>query len=127
MHGTGATQNYSTSAKLLHWGFIGFFAYGIFKQVDDLSQLEDPSFLRFEFIFACVFSGTFSAAVVDHARAGARFAGRGARLESNGSKACAFWHVCGVDGYWRQWAGRRCRLHAWHAQWSAHGVLYRGT
>jgi len=55
MHGTGPSQSYSTSAKLLHWGFIGFFAYGIFKQVDDLSQLEDPSFLRFEFIFACVF------------------------------------------------------------------------
>ena len=55
MHGTGPDQSYSTSAKLLHWGFIGMFAYGIFKQVDDLSQLEDPSFLRFEFIFACVF------------------------------------------------------------------------
>ena len=55
MHGTGPNQSYSTSAKLLHWGFIGIFAYGIFKQVDDLSQLEDPSFLRFEFIFACVF------------------------------------------------------------------------
>ena len=55
MHGTGPSQSYSTSAKLLHWGFIGFFAYGIFKQVDDLSQLEDPNFLRFEFIFACVF------------------------------------------------------------------------
>lgn len=44
MHGTGPNQSYSTSAKLLHWGFIGIFAYGIFKQVDDLSQLEDPSF-----------------------------------------------------------------------------------
>ena len=55
MHGTGPSQSYSTSAKLLHWGFIGVFAYGIFKQVDDLSQLEDPNFLRFEFIFACVF------------------------------------------------------------------------
>jgi cytochrome b561 len=55
MHGTDLGQSYSTSAKLLHWGFIGVFADGIFKQVDDLSQLEDPIFLRFEFIFACVF------------------------------------------------------------------------
>ena len=55
MHRTGSSLSYSTFAKLLHWGVIGVFAYGIFKQVDDLSQLEDPSFLRFEFIFACVF------------------------------------------------------------------------
>jgi len=55
MHGTDLGQSYSTSAKLLHWGFIGVFADGIFKQVDVLSQLEDPIFLRFEFIFACVF------------------------------------------------------------------------
>jgi len=26
-----------------------------FKQVDDLNQLEDPGFLRFEFIFAVLF------------------------------------------------------------------------
>ena len=55
MKPTDLGQNYSTTSKLLHWGFIGVFAYGIFKQVDDLSQLEDPNFLRFEFIFACVF------------------------------------------------------------------------
>ena len=48
-------QSYSATGKLLHWGFIGVFAYGIFKQVDDVSQLEDPDFLRFEFIFACAF------------------------------------------------------------------------
>ena len=48
-------QSYSASGKLLHWGFIGVFAYGIFKQVDDLSQLDDPAFLRFEFIFVCAY------------------------------------------------------------------------
>ena len=36
----------------LYWGVC---LWDFFKQVDDLSQLEDPSFLRFEFIFACVF------------------------------------------------------------------------
>ena len=48
-------QSYSATGKFLHWGFIVVFAYGIFKQVDDLSQLEDPDFLRFEFVFACAF------------------------------------------------------------------------
>ena len=126
MHGTGPTQSYSTSAKLLHWGFIGVFAYGIFKQVDDLSQLEDSSFLRFEF-FRLSFSGTFSAVVVGHARAGVRVASCGASLVSGGGKASAFWQVCGFDGHWRQWAGHRCSLYAWHAQRSAHGVLHRGA
>jgi len=42
-------------AKLIHWTFIPLYAYGIFKQVDDLSQLEDPSFLNFEILFATVF------------------------------------------------------------------------
>ena len=48
-------KNYSRLAKIFHWGFIAVFAYGIFKQVDELEQLNDPSFLRFEFIFALVF------------------------------------------------------------------------
>ena len=55
MKPTDLGQSYSTSGKLLHWGFIAVFAYGIFKQVDDLSQLDDPAFLRFEFIFACAY------------------------------------------------------------------------
>ena len=42
-------------AKLIHWTFIPLYAYGIFKQVDDLNQLEDPSFLNFEILFAIVF------------------------------------------------------------------------
>ena len=48
-------QSYSATGILLHLGFIVVFAYGIFKQVDDLSQLEDPDFLRFDFVFACAF------------------------------------------------------------------------
>ena len=42
-------------AKLIHWTFIPLYAYGIFKQVDDLNQLEDASFLNFEILFAIIF------------------------------------------------------------------------
>ena len=31
------------------------YAYGIFKQVDDLNELEDASLLNFEILFAIVF------------------------------------------------------------------------
>ena len=41
--------------KSLHWGIVLLYAYGIFKQIDDLSQLEDAALLRFEIIFASVF------------------------------------------------------------------------
>ena len=47
--------NYSFIAKTLHWGFVIFFAYGIIKSVDELEQLENSSFLRFEFLFASAF------------------------------------------------------------------------
>mgnify|MGYP001958437191 CR=1 FL=1 len=42
-------------AKIIHWTFIPLYAYGIFKQVDDISQLEDSALLMFESIFAAVF------------------------------------------------------------------------
>ena len=42
-------------AKTVHWTFILLYAYGIFKQIDDLSQLEDTELLIFEVIFASVF------------------------------------------------------------------------
>ena len=45
---------YSKLAKVFHWGFVVLFAYGIAKQVDDISQLEDFALLRFEFIFATI-------------------------------------------------------------------------
>ena len=45
---------YSTTAKVFHWGFVVLFAYGIAKQVDDISQLEDFALLRFELIFAII-------------------------------------------------------------------------
>ena len=42
-------------AKAIHWSFIVLYAYGIFKQVDDISQLEDNGLLIFEVIFASLF------------------------------------------------------------------------
>lgn len=49
------TAHYSLIAKCLHWGFILLFVYGIVKQVDDVSQLADSAFLRFEMVFAVIF------------------------------------------------------------------------
>ena len=42
-------------AKTIHWTFSILYTYGIFKQVDDLDELEDPALLNFEIIFAVVF------------------------------------------------------------------------
>ena len=49
MQGTGKIQNqkYSFLAKFFHWGFVFLFGYGIFKQVDDIEQLENISLLKF--------------------------------------------------------------------------------
>ena len=49
------TNTHTFLAKLIHWTFIPLYAYGIFKQVDDLNQLKDASFLNFEILFAIVF------------------------------------------------------------------------
>ena len=49
------TQSHTFLAKLIHWTFIPLYAYGIFKQVDDITQLEDSALLVFESIFAAVF------------------------------------------------------------------------
>ncbi|MEM1412396.1 MAG: cytochrome b/b6 domain-containing protein [Pseudomonadota bacterium] len=42
-------------AKVFHWGFIGVLAYAWLKQVDEVEELEDASFLMEEFLFATVF------------------------------------------------------------------------
>ncbi|MGB2237361.1 MAG: cytochrome b [Candidatus Poseidoniaceae archaeon] len=42
-------------AKTVHWSFIVLYSYGMFKQLDDISQLEDNGLLIFEVIFASVF------------------------------------------------------------------------
>jgi len=48
-------SQYSKIAKLFHWGFVLLFIYGVVKQVDDINQLEDNKFFRFEIIFALIF------------------------------------------------------------------------
>jgi cytochrome b561 len=48
-------ESHTTPAKVFHWGFIILYAYGIFKQVDDISQLEDSDLLAFEVAFASIF------------------------------------------------------------------------
>ena len=48
-------SQYSKLAKLFHWGFVILFIYGVAKQVDDINQLEDITFLRYEIIFAFTF------------------------------------------------------------------------
>ena len=48
-------SQYSKIAKLFHWGFVFLFVYGVAKQVDDINQLEDTAFFRFEIIFAVIF------------------------------------------------------------------------
>ena len=49
------SKNHTFVGKVFHWGFLLLYAYGIFKQIDDLSQLEDNGLLVFEIIFASVF------------------------------------------------------------------------
>ncbi len=46
---------HSLTARVLHWGFIGVFAYALTKQLDDVEELEDFSLLQYEMAFASVF------------------------------------------------------------------------
>ena len=46
---------FSYLAKLLHWGFVLLFIYGLLKQIDSLNQLEDDGLLEFEVMFATAF------------------------------------------------------------------------
>ena len=48
-------SHYSKLAKIFHWGFVFLFIYGVAKQVDNINQLENILFLRFEIIFALIF------------------------------------------------------------------------
>ena len=47
--------SYGVLGKTFHWAFVALFAYGIYKQVDDISTLTDGALLRFEVIFAALF------------------------------------------------------------------------
>ena len=48
-------NSHTRLAKTIHWTFSVLYAYGIFKQVEDLEELEDASLLNFEIFFAIVF------------------------------------------------------------------------
>ena len=48
-------NSHTLLAKTIHWTFSILYAYGIFKQVEDLEELEDASLLFFEILFAVVF------------------------------------------------------------------------
>ena len=48
-------ESHTFLGKLIHWTFIPLYAYGIFKQVDDIELLDDRALLIFETIFAAVF------------------------------------------------------------------------
>ena len=51
------TRSHTRLAKIIHWSFILLYVYGIVKQVDDISDLEDSKLLIFEVIFATAFLG----------------------------------------------------------------------
>lgn len=48
-------SHYSKLAKLFHWVFVLLFIYGVAKQVDDINELEDISFFKFEIFFSVIF------------------------------------------------------------------------
>ena len=48
-------KSHTPLAKFIHWSFSILYAYGIFKQVGDLSELEDAALLNFEILFAVAF------------------------------------------------------------------------
>ena len=52
---TVKSTKYSITAKVFHWSFVVLFIYGIGKQIDDVTLLEDFALLRFELIFAIIF------------------------------------------------------------------------
>ena len=48
-------NSHTLLARSIHWSFILLFVYGIFKQVNELDELEDTNLLLFEIVFATTF------------------------------------------------------------------------
>ena len=48
-------KSHTLLARSIHWSFILLYVYGIFKQVNELDELEDTNLLLFEIVFATVF------------------------------------------------------------------------
>ena len=51
----GVQKSHTLLARLIHWSFILLYVYGIFKQVNELDELEDTNLLFFEIVFATIF------------------------------------------------------------------------
>ena len=50
-----AKIDYTLTARIFHWSFVILFVYGVFKQVDNVNELEDLTLLKFEIAFALLF------------------------------------------------------------------------
>ena len=48
-------KSHTPLARVIHWLFVILYVYGIFKQVNELEDLEDSELLLFEVIFASFF------------------------------------------------------------------------
>lgn len=48
-------NSHTLLARSIHWSFIFLYVYGIFKQVNELDELEDTNLLLFEIVFATIF------------------------------------------------------------------------
>ena len=48
-------KSHTLLARSIHWSFILLYLYGIFKQVNELDELEDSTLLLSEIVFAAVF------------------------------------------------------------------------
>lgn len=48
-------SHYSLFAKILHWGFVLLFAYGIATQINDADDLNDAAVFFDEILFASIF------------------------------------------------------------------------
>ena len=52
---SGKAIPHSLTAKIIHWGFLGVYAYALSKQVDEVEELENMALLREEIVLAVVF------------------------------------------------------------------------
>lgn len=48
-------KSHTLLARSIHWSFILLYIYGIFKQVNELDELEKNNLLLFEIVFATLF------------------------------------------------------------------------
>ena len=53
--GMHVQKSHTLLARSIHWSFILLYLYGIFKQVNELDELEDSTLLLSEIVFATVF------------------------------------------------------------------------